>query len=161
MIDALLVFDGVMPTTGTGAPTGSAITVTRASTNVLDMYAARDVAVGDMLELHIMPLVTFTAAGAATLDIAFQASADNATFYTIVNSPQYTVASLVAGVGLMRYKVPIGQLLLPNNLRPRYYRMNYVVATGPMTAGTMLAYMTGGDDRSTFIPYGPNYSIGA
>lgn len=160
MIDALLVFDGVMPTTGTGAPTGSAITVTRASTNVLDMYANRDVAVGDELELHIMPLVTFTAAGAATLDIAYQTSADNATFVTLLQSPQYPVANLIAGVGLFRVKIPISQLLdtgAPN----RYHRINYTVSTGPMTAGTMLAYMTGGSDRSTFIPYGPNYSIGA
>ena len=154
MIDLNLIFDGTPPTTGV------AITTTRASTNVLDMLVARDIGVGAELELHVQVLQAFTAAGAATLQVAYQTSADNATFVDIMLSPIIPVASLTVGAALFRYKVPVFQLLdtgTPN----RYHRLNYTVATGPMTAGTVFSYMTGGFDRQAFRAYPAGYSIDA
>lgn len=154
MLDASLIFDGTPP------KTGAAITVTRVSTNVLDMLAARDIGAGDELELHVVVLQNFTAGGAATLQIAYQTSPDNATFVDIENSPIYAVASLVVGVPIFRYKVPPFQLNdtgTPN----QYHRLNYTVATGPMTAGTVFAYLTGGGDRQLFQAYPRAYTIAA
>lgn len=160
MIDASLIFDGTIASTGTGVPTGAAITVTRVSGNVLDMLANRDVGAGDELELHVIVTTAFTAAGAATLQVAYQTSADNITFVDVLLSPIIPVASLVVGAPVFRVKVPTFQLLdtgTPN----RYLGLNYTVATGPMTAGKVFSYLTGGGDRQVFIPYGPSYSVGA
>lgn len=154
MIDLNLIFDGTPPATG------AAITVTRASTNVLDMLANRDIGAGDELELHVQVQTAFTAAGAATLQIAYQTSVDNVTFVDIMLSPVIPVASLIVGARLFRYKVPPFQLLdtgTPN----RYHRLNYTVATGPMTAGAVFAYMTGGGDRQVTNNYPPGYTVGA
>lgn len=155
MLDLSLVFDGTF-----SPSTGVAITTTRASTNVLDMLANRDIGAGAHLELHCVVTTAFTAAGAATLQIAYQTSADNATFVDIMLSPIYPVANLVLGAAIFRYKVPPFQLLdtgTPN----RYHRLNYTVATGPMTAGAVIAYMTGMDDRQVTSNYPSGYSIDA
>jgi hypothetical protein len=157
MIDALLIFDGTLDTTGAAGPTGVAITVTRTSTNVIDFAVARDVGVNSDLEVHVVTTTAFAAAGAATLQIEYQTSADNATWVGVLDSPTYAVADLVVGALIMRYKVPLFQLNdkgTPN----RYHRLNYTVATGPMTAGAVTSFITGMDDRNNFIPYGPNYS---
>lgn len=151
MIDLNLVWDAI---------TGSALTVTRASTNVLDMLSARDVGAGDNLEAHVSVITAFTAGGAATLQIAYQTSPDNVTFVDVMLSPIIPVASLVVGAPIFRYKVPVFQLLdtgTPN----RYHRLNYTVATGPMTAGAIAAYMTGGGDRNVQNAYPRGYQIDA
>ena len=160
MIDASLIFDGTLDTTGAAGPTGVAITTTRVSTNVIDWQVARDVGVNDDLEVHVIVTTAFTAAGAATLQIEYQTSTDNSTFYGVLLSEAYPVANLVAGAPIFRYKVPLAQLLQPNTPQKpaRYARLNYTVATGPMTAGAVTAFITGMDDRQSFIPYGPNYS---
>lgn len=162
MIDLSLIFDGTVATTGTGVPTGAALTVTRVSTNVLDFLAQRDVGVGNAYELDVHCTVTtaFTAAGAATLQISYQTSPDNITFVDTLFTPVYAVADLVVGAAIMRYRVPLMQL---NDKGPpnRYHRLSYVVATGPMTAGALFAYITGGADRGNLPIYGPNYSVGA
>jgi len=158
MLDLSLIFDGSVATTGTGVPTGQAITATAASTNVIDFLANRDVGAGDDLEAHV--LVTEAFATLTSLQIAYQTSADNATFVNVMLSPVIPVASLVVGALLFRYKVPVFQLLdvLPPN---RYHRLNYTVAGSNATAGKVFSFLTGGGDRQNFVPYGPNYTVGA
>lgn len=151
MLDTNLLFEPVL---------GTAVTVTAASTNVIDMLSARDVGAGDDLEAHVAVLTAFTAAGAATMQIAYQTSPDNITFVNVLLSPVIPVASLVVGAPIFRYKVPVFQVLdtgTPN----RYHRLNYTIATGPMTAGVLTAYMTGGGDRQVFNAYPRGYNIGA
>lgn len=157
MLDANLIFDGTV-----GPAAGAALTTSRASQNVLDMLTNRDIGagLGQMLDLHVNVLQAFTAGGAATLQIAYQTSADNSTFVDIMLSPIYAVASLVLGAPIFRYRVPSFQLQdtgSPN----RYHRLNYTVGTGPFTAGQVFSYLTGGGDRQVTDVYPRGFTIDA
>jgi hypothetical protein len=113
-----------------------AVTVTAASTDVIDLGpikgTLRDIGVGTPIEFWATVNTTATAAGAATLDVQLQTSLDNATWVTLFDSGALPLANLVAGKRLFSTKVPQGVL--------RYLRANFVVATGPLTAG---AFTTG------------------
>ncbi|MNN67745.1 hypothetical protein D3C81_1834000 [compost metagenome] len=78
---------------------------------------------------------TFTAGGAATLNLALQDSADNATFADVLVTPPLALASLTVG---QRFYIP-----LPAKMR-RYIRANYTVATGPMLTGNISAQIVDG-----------------
>lgn len=158
MIDATQVFDGTFAS-GTSKPTGAAITVTRVSTNVIDLGAARDIGAGDEVEIHVQILTAFTAGGAATLQISLQSCATSGgTYVDLLFSPVYAVANLTVGAPIFRYKLPPMQLNdtgTPN----QFLALNYVVATGPMTAGAVFAYITGMGDRQVVTNYPSNYSV--
>lgn len=127
IIDGLTVFD----------PTGSAITVTRDSTNVLDLSNARDL--GNMSypgKLAVFVTEAFAAAGAGTLVVSFQGSVDNISYTEYARSQAYALADLVVGSRLLAIDWPMrpaGAAL------PRYVKLIYTVATGPMTAGKVFA----------------------
>lgn len=157
MIDALLMFDGAQSAAGVFA--GAALTVTRVSTNVLDLLVARDIGIDDMVELHVGVAVAFTAGGAATLTVTLQYSADNATFVDVISTAAVPVANLTAGQQLFRVAMPLNQPGSFGGTPPRYLRLNYTVATGPMTAGTIYAYLTGMRDRNAAPVYPKNYTV--
>lgn len=80
---------------------------------------------------------TFTAAGAGTLTIAVLAAPDNGAgsegAYTVIQQTgPISLANLVAGQEPLVVEI---DALLPGEVLPRFYKFNYVVATGPMTAG--------------------------
>lgn len=122
-------------------PSGTAITATAPSTNVLDMLAKRDMGVGKAFEGHEACLnvgAAFTAVGAATLTVQLQGSVDNAAWTTLVQTDAIPKDNLVAGA---KIKVPLPSKEAAPHIAgiPRYYRLNYVVGTGPFTAGTIQA----------------------
>ena len=130
IIDGLLQFD----------PALSAITVTRVSTNTIDLLAQRDIGGqnGPPMWLAVGVNAAFTAGGAATLVVQMQGSVDNATWTTYGESRALAIADLT----------PVGRLLIASwplrlaiDAKPRYLRLNYVVATGPMTAGSINAQL--------------------
>ena len=128
-IDALLLFD----------PSGTAITGTAASTNILDLGCQRDLGIGSPpLEVEIVIQQTFAAAGAATLNVQIQSSVDNVTWSTLVESSPIPVANLLAGRKILRMDLPADQPTLTAGIG-RYLRLYYVVATGPFTGGTVLS----------------------
>lgn len=118
-----------------------AVTVTAVSTDVIDAGATKNAAIGrdlgggTQLFLEVTVGATFTAVGAATLAVALQDSADNASFADVLTLPPLALASLVVG---SRFYIP-----LPAQMR-RYIRANYTVATGPMTAGSLSAQVVDG-----------------
>jgi hypothetical protein len=145
LLDTQLMFD----------PAASAVTVTRVSTNVLDMGVARDMGAGDGHPVPQLTIITdglFAAAGAATLQVQIQGSVDNATWFTIAESgsPGYSIAQLNSGT-IFRIDLPVSA---PNPI-PRYYRLNYIVGTGPFTAGSLQAYLNLG--RDDIFTYAKNY----
>lgn len=150
ILDKLLEFD----------PAGTAITATATSTNILDMLQARDMGIGDHAgatpKLLVACQQTFTAAGAATLNIQFQSAPDNGsgapgTWTTAAESSALPLASLVAGLHLFDISLPHRQA---GAAIPRFYRLNYVVATGPMTAGTVQSELVLGRDNTPAYPSG-------
>lgn len=121
-----------------------AVTVTAASTNVVDAGVAnRSAGAAEAMFIQLTVGTAFTAAGAATLTVALQDSADDSSFADVQVSAAIPVASLVAGY---RLNIPI-----PPVLR-RYTRLNYTVATGPMTAGALTAGITKGFEMNRAYP---------
>lgn len=168
--------------------TAQAVTVTAASTNIYDVTGAGsgnapnmiggvtssgnaligfDIGAGDGIaipELYWNVGTAFTAGGAATMTIQLQAAVDNGsnapgTWKTIVQTDAIPVANLTAGTS--------GQIPIPEispdmgfgEAMPRFYRVNYVVATGPMTAGAISANIVLNPSQATKIQnYPANYN---
>ena len=109
------------------------LTATGNSANVIDTGAARDLLAGEPLTLVLQVSTAFTAGGAATLVVTLETD-DNSSFSsatTLFTSPAIPVAALTAGARPVQIRVPRGA--------ERYLRLVYTVATGPMTAGAVIA----------------------
>ena len=137
IIDKYLQFDSA-----------AAITTTQASTNVVDLSSSRDIGIGDALQLVCTIVTSFAAAGLATLQVQLQTSPDNATWVTLVESDLLPVANLTAGTEVLRTPLALGI--------QRYIRLNYLVATGPMTAGAVTAELVIDRQAVTAYPSGFN-----
>jgi len=124
LIDQLTQFSSVQAVTSIGSTP---------STNVVDLGVVRDIggAVTDNLALLVQVVTAFTSGGSATLQVQFQTSPDNATWSNPAMSDAIPVAQLVAG-----YKFLVDEIPGPTS---RYLRLNYVVGTAAMTAGTLTA----------------------
>jgi len=113
-----------------------AVTTTAVSTNVFDAGVARELAVSD-IEILIDVDTAFTAAGSATMTIDLQedSAVGFGTATVVATTGAIPVATLVAGYVIF--------LSIPRNPAGprRYYRLNYTVATGPMTAGKITSTM--------------------
>lgn len=167
--------------------TAQAITVTAPSTTVYDVTNAGagnapnmiggvtstgnaligfDIGAGDGFAIPTVYWnvpTTFTAGGAATLTIALQAAVDNGsnspgTYFTIVQTGALAVANLTSGTS-GQFQVPeISPDMGFGEVMPRFYRLNYTVATGPFTAGTLSANIVLNPQQATKIGnYPSNY----
>lgn len=136
--------------------TDQAVTATAASTDVIDMGVAQDLGVGDDPALKVICQITetFTAAGAATLVAAIQGSVDNSAWTTMAQTGTIAVADLTVGRNILTIDLPS---LIAGQALPRYLRMNYTVATGPMTAGKITAGLN--LDRQQSRAYPPGITI--
>ena len=117
-----------------------AVTVTAPSTSYIDQKAAGDP--GKPCYLVIRVDTSFTATGSGTLTIDLETD-DNTAFSSATilwSSGAVGKASLVgSSVGYRKIiPIPIGA--------ERYLRINYTVATGPMTAGNIDAFITKGPE---------------
>ena len=121
-----------------------AITTTAVSTKSIDLgVALRDIGAGEPLYAVVVVDEAFTAAGAATLVIGLITDDDSAlgSPTTILSTPAIDKAALTAG------RVPI-VIPIPPNIAEQYLGLNYTVATGPMTAGKVTAFVA--KDVTTF-----------
>lgn len=119
-----------------------AVTVTAASTNVFDFGPqARSESNGGQLFATVRVGTACTASGSATLTIAFQSSIDEGFSSPIIKFSSIAIpkASLTADTEVFKFAIPKGM--------ERYGRIYYTVATGPLTAGTLDAFITL-DDQS-------------
>lgn len=106
-------------------------------------------------QLGVIVGTAFTAGGAATMTFQLQAAVDTSntgtpgSWLTIMQSDAIAVALLTAGSFPVSFTVP--KRYLGQNF-PRFYRVNYVVATGPMLTGTIVyaGLLTGIDDNPLY-----------
>lgn len=132
-----------------------AVTSTAISTNVIDLIQGTspttlDEGIGDGVWLNIIVGTAATAAGAATVTFSLESdsTADLATSATVHwTSAAIGKATLVAGYQVARIK-------LPSDNYERYLGVRYTVATGPLTAGTFLAFLTISAQRNVIYPAG-------
>jgi hypothetical protein len=131
-----------------------AITVSAPSTNTLDLGATgtpmftsvaivRDIGKGEQIPLLMQVVQAFAAAGAATLQVAISTDTDPA-FPSPVQqwlSPVMQLADLKPGKKLNIDYIPRG-------VNERYMRIDYIVASGPFTAGAMTAGVTMGNQTN-------------
>lgn len=113
------------------------VTATAVSTNTIDLLQARELGDGEEIEFYVNVEQTVTAAGAATLTIQVitSASANLSTPTVLEQTDAIPKASLAAPqtIFLKVFRAFI------NTLGQRYLGLNYVVATGPLTAGIFSA----------------------
>ncbi len=131
-----------------------AITSSAASTDVIDLGVAQDDNPGRDLELVALITESFTAVGAATLVTELQGSTDNSSWTTMMATAAIGKADLVAGREICRWSLP-GPIAGQSN--PRYLRLNFTVATGPMTAGKVTSGFV--LDRQRNNAYAPGIAI--
>jgi hypothetical protein len=121
-----------------------AVTASAASTDVIDFGQTNpNVGMNDRTSLVVTVDETATAAGAATVTFALQDSADNSAWADVAVTAAIGKATLVAGY---QHVIP-----MPTKLR-RYCRMNYTVATGPLTAGKFSAQVVAGIQQNVAMP---------
>jgi len=114
-----------------------AISATAVSTKSIDLgVAGRDIGAGEPLYAVVVVDEGFTADGAATMTISLITDDDSAlgSPTTILSTPAIDKAALTAG------RVPI-VIPIPPNIADQYLGLNYTVATGPMTAGKVTAFV--------------------
>jgi hypothetical protein len=142
ILDRSLCFDGG------DNNTFAAITVTRDSTDVIDVGIsgqignARDMSIGMALQLLVLSNRLF--AGGTSVQISLQGAPDNGsgaqgTYVIYAQTPAITLAQLNATPGLLfpitLPRPPYGGLALP-----RFYKLVYTVV-GTFTAGAVLAHL--------------------
>lgn len=127
------------------------VTTTAVSTNDIDLgplsggNTQRDIGAGEELYLNVAVTEGVTAAGAAT--VSFQLLTDDNTGFSssaiVFDSGAIGKAALSLGT-ILSFKLPAGNY-------ERYLRGNYVVATGPLTAGKFSTYIShAGVDRRSY-----------
>lgn len=125
-----------------------AVTATAVSTNVIDLGPiktgfVRDIGKGRQIPLLIQVVEAFAAAGAATLTVSLQTD-DNVGFAspkTVWSSPAFALADLKPGL-------VVAPEYITRGTNERYFRLNYSVATGPFTAGKIVAGVTMGNQSN-------------
>lgn len=117
-----------------------AVTASAVSTNTIDLGVARDLGPGEELSVAITVDVAATAAGAATVDFQIISSAAAALTSPTVLAATGPIgkAELTLGRKTIEVKVPRA-VLLAQPIGQRYFGIQYVVATGPLTAGSFTA----------------------
>jgi hypothetical protein len=142
ILDRSLCFDGG------DNNTFAAITVTRDSTDVIDVGIsgqignARDMGIG--MDLHLLVLSNRLFAGGTSVQISLQGAPDNGsgaqgTYVIYAQTPAITLAHINAAPGMLfpitLPRPPYGGLALP-----RYYKLVYTVV-GTFSAGAVLAHL--------------------
>ena len=130
-----------------------AITATAISTNVVDtlpgIRAGLTANLGGIEAAFVVIEVdtTFTAGGAATLNVSLESDSTA----NLATSPTVHFQSGPVALANLAAKAKVAVIPLPSGAYERYLGLRYTVGTGPMTAGAISAYIT--RDPSTWQAY--------
>jgi hypothetical protein len=130
------------------------ITATAVSTNSIDLASARDIGIGDSLELFVKVITPL--AGGTSVQFAYitSANADLSSANVVVQTPPIPAASLLAGSEWLRIRLPV---LSDAASRQRYLGVSYAVA-GNFTSGTVTAGLV--LDREGLVSYPSGLNAG-
>lgn len=156
ILDLQTMFSGSVAVDGT--KTGQAITATAISANVLDLRNSSsptlvDEGIGDISTWLIVQCdqsADFAAAGAATLTITLES--DSAVGLGTTPVVHYSTTA-IAKAALLKGTTQV-RIAIPSADYQRYVGLRYTVATGPFTAGGLLAYLTLNPQRNKVYPVG-------
>lgn len=133
-----------------------AVTASAVSANTMDLGVARDIGAGEDIQVAVTVDVAATAAGAATVDfqVISSAAADLGSPTVLGASGPIGKAELTLGRKPIFLKIP-RPILLAQPIGQRYFGIQYVVATGPLTAGTFSAHVVkDAQDMAKIYPSG-------
>lgn len=121
-----------------------AITASAASTNIVDLMAARNLGDGRPLWLVVACVVTMTdAASDSTVAVTVETD-DNSGFSSATTAQTVGTFAATSAAGT-RFQVR----LQPFTTAERYLRLQYTVANGNLTTGSYTAFLTTDPDRWT------------
>lgn len=129
-----------------------AVTAAAASTDIIDLGAARDIGVGEDIYLVVQVTTTFADTGSdSTLAVIIQ-NDDNASFSSPLTGQTIgTFAALsAAGTRLVAKLQPLA-------LNERYIRVYYTPGGGDLSAGAVSAFLVNGVDA--YRPFADNITI--
>lgn len=175
-LDALIAFSTAQAITSTaastsiydvtGAGSGNAPNMIGGVTSTGNALIGFDIGDGDgfaIPEVYVDVTTPFVSGGGATLTIQLQAAPDNGsnapgTYVTIFQSAALTVAQLTTTGSHVQFQVPEVPPTTFGEAMPRFYRLNYVVATSTFSAGALSANMVLNPSNGTKLQnYPSNY----
>lgn len=137
-----------------------AVTASAVSTNTLDLSVARDIGAGEDLYVIFTVPVAATAAGAATVEfqIITSAAADLSSPTVLVSTGPLAKTELTINRKPISLCIPPA-VLLAQPIGQRYFGVQYVVATGPLTAGSFSAAITDAESASMGKYYPSGFTV--
>jgi hypothetical protein len=156
ILDLQTMFSGVV--SAAGVKTGDAVTATAISANVLDLRQSNSLLLADeglnpdetWLIVQSDASAAWTAAGAATLTITLESDSTA----NLATTPVVHWSSAAIGKAAILASTVLARIPLPSADYQRYLGLRYTVATGPFTAGAILAYLTPDVQRNKTYPSG-------
>ena len=132
---------------------------------IQDAVFGEDIGIGDGASPPVLVVIvgtTFTSGGSATLQVQLQYSIDSGTpgytpsaWKTILQTDTLPISVLTAGTKIAEMTMPPRY---PGQAMPRFIRLNYVVGTATITAGTIaFAGITTGRFDNTSAIYAAGY----
>lgn len=157
ILDLQTTFSG--STSAAGVKTGDALTVTAISANVLDRSGGAVVPTLEdeglsgpeaWLLVQTDGSADFAAAGAATLTITLESD----TTANLATAPVVHFSTAAIAKATMVKNTVLVRTQLPSADYKKFIGLRYTVATGPFTAGGILAYLTPDIARNVIYPAG-------
>lgn len=136
------------------------VTSTAVSTNTIDLGTARDIGAGEELSIAVTVDVSAAAAGSATVDFqVISSAAANLSSPTVLSATgPIGKADLAAGRKTIELKVP-RHVLASQPIGQRYIGIQYVVASGPLNAGSAFSAHVVKDFQDQKMIYPIGYSL--